>query len=236
MSDVYPPPPPLPAARPASTGYDFLRPFVFLFDDPRWLPKVLIGGAFFLLATILIGIPFLLGYFAKVTRNVIAGEPQPLPEWVDLGELFSEGLVLLLVGVIYLLPVAILSTLIAIPAAITGASDQAAIRDAGGAIFGCASCIVSMLSFAVSLLLPAAMLMVITTRQLGAAFDFKRMWAFISANIGNYLLALLTQIIASILSAAGLILLCIGVVFTQFWASVVTAHAFGQVYRASPVK
>jgi len=236
MSEVYAPPPPPPAVPPAPTGYDFLRPFVFLFDDPRWLPKVLIGGAFFLLATMVIGIPFLLGYFAKLTRNVIAGDPRPLPEWVELGELFSEGLLLLCAGVIYLLPVAILSTLIAIPAAITGASDHEGVRDVGGAVFGCASCIVSMLSFAVTLFLPAAILMVITTRQLGAAFDFKRIWAFISANIGNYVLALLAQIIASMLSFAGIMLLCIGIIFTQFWASLVTAYAFGQVYRASPVK
>ena len=236
MSEIYAPPPPPPAVPPASTGNDFLRPFVFLFDDPRWLPKVLIGGAFFLLATILVGIPFLLGYFAKLTRNVIAGDPHPLPEWVELGELFSEGLLLLCVGVIYLLPVAILSTLIAIPAMIAGASEQDSIRDAGGAIFGCAQCIVSMLGFVVSLLLPAAMLMVITTRRLGAAFDLKRIWAFISANIGNYVLALLTQIIASVLSVAGIMLFCIGIIFTQFWASVVTAYAFGQLYRTSPVK
>ena len=118
MSDVYAPPPPPPPVGSAPTGYDFLRPFVFLFDDPRWLPKVLIGGAFFLLATLFVGIPFLLGYVAKLIRNVIAGDPRPLPEWDDLGELFSEGLLLLCVGLVYMVPVAILSILIAIPAAL----------------------------------------------------------------------------------------------------------------------
>jgi Protein of unknown function (DUF4013) len=236
MSDVYePPPPPLPAA-PPSTGYDFLRPFVFLFDDQRWLPKVLMGGAFFLLAVLIVGIPFLLGYIAKLIRNVIAGDPTPLPEWVDLGDLFSEGLTLFGVGLIYMLPMTILSILISIPAALTGASSQEEIRAIGSGVFGCASCIVSMASFAISLLLPAALLMVVTTRRFSAAFEFGAIWSFIRANVGNYLLAIVTEMLASLVSGVGLVLCCVGIVFTQFWAAVVTAYALGRVYRAATVR
>ncbi|GAC1431158.1 MAG: DUF4013 domain-containing protein [Thermoanaerobaculia bacterium] len=236
MTDVALPPPPPPPPVPSAAGYDFLRPFVFLFDDPQWLPKVLIGGVFVLFSTFVVGIPFLLGYLAKLTRNVIAGDPTPLPAWTDLGELFGEGLVLFGVVLVYTLPASILSILIAIPAALTGASEQAAIRDIGGGIFGCASCVVSLVSFATTLILPAAILMTITTRRFGAAFDLRRVWSFISANMGNYLLALVVEVIAWMLSLTGLILLCVGVIFTQFWGAIVTAYAFAQVYRTSPVK
>ncbi len=236
MTDVYTPPPPPPPPSPSKPEYDFLRPFVFLFDDPRWLPKVMIGGAFVLFSVMLVGIPFLLGYLAKMVRNIVAGDPTPLPEWTDFGELFGEGLMLLLVGLIYTLPVAVLSILIAIPAAITGGSEQEAVRDIGGGIFGCASCIVSFVGLGINLLLPAAMLMAVMSRRFGAAFEFGRIWSFIRANVGNYILAIIVEIVASMLSMAGLMLLCVGIIFTHFWAATVAGFAFAQVYRTSAVK
>jgi hypothetical protein len=205
-----------------------------MFDDPRWLPKVLIGGLFFLLSTVVVGIPFLLGYVARMTRNIISGDPLPLPEWNDLGEFFGEGLVLFAVGLIYMLPVSILSILVAIPAAIVDAVNQPALRDVGAGIVTCASCVLSMLSFVITLILPAALLMVITTRRFGAAFEFKSVWGFISRNIGNYLMALVTELVAYILSFAGLALLCAGVIFTFFWGVLVTGYAFANVWRAAP--
>jgi len=211
-----------------------VRPFVFVFNDPRWMKKVLIGGVFVLLSTVLVGIPFLLGYVARLTRNVIARAPQPLPEWDDLGEFFGEGLVLFAVGLIYMLPVSILSILVAIPAAIVDSVNQPAIRDVGAGIVTCASCLLSLLSFTITLILPAALLMVMATRRFGAAFEIQHVWAFISQNIGNYVMALVTELIAYVLSFAGLALLCVGVVFTFFWGVVVTGYAFANVYREAP--
>ena len=109
MSDVYVPAPPPPPPPQPQAGYDFLRPFVFLFDDPRWLNKTLMGGLFILLSLFLVGVPFVLGYLAKTIRNVVAGVVHPLPEWDELGEYFNEGLVLFGVSLIYTLPIAVLS-------------------------------------------------------------------------------------------------------------------------------
>ena len=98
MSDVpHTPPPPAP---PPPT-YDFVRPFAFTFDDPRWLPKILLGGLFYILGIFIVGIIFVLGYQARLARNVIAGVEHPLPEWDDLGEYFAEGLRLM--GVVLVL-------------------------------------------------------------------------------------------------------------------------------------
>ncbi len=234
MSGVYTPPQPPPPQPPPTAGYDVLRPFVFVFNDPRWLSKVLIGGVFILLSAVAVGIPFLLGYVARMTRSIIAGDPQPLPEWDDLGEFFGEGLVLFAVGLIYMLPVSILSILVAIPAAIVDATSQPAVHDVGAGIVTCASCVLSMLSFVITLLLPAALLMVITTRRFGAAFEFGRVFAFISQNIGNYVMALVTELVAYVLSFAGLGLLCVGIFFTSFWGVLVTGYAFANTYRLAP--
>src|SRR5476651_409800 len=182
MSGVYAPPQPPPPPPPSSSGYDVLRPFVFLFDDPRWVPKVMIGGLFVLLSTVVAGIPFLLGYTARMTRNIIAGDPRPLPEWDDLGEFFGEGLMLFAVGLIYMLPVSILSILVGIPAALVDNITQPGLHEVGAGIVTCASCFVSMLSFVITLILPAAMMRVIATRRFGAAFEFKDVWVFITRN------------------------------------------------------
>src|SRR6185503_25419 len=76
------------APRPLDLG----RAFRFVVEDPDWIKKILIGGAFTLLAAVLVGAPFVMGYLVRLTRNVARGEPRPLPEWNDLGGLFMEGL------------------------------------------------------------------------------------------------------------------------------------------------
>src|SRR6185369_381584 len=114
-----PPPPPAPGPPPGSeppkTTFDFVKPFAFVFEDARWINKVLIGGIFQLLAMMLIGVPFLLGYLAKLVRNVIADVALPLPEWDDLGEMFNEGLRLVGVAILYALPFIMLICMVMLP-------------------------------------------------------------------------------------------------------------------------
>src|SRR6266545_6822596 len=166
MTDVYapPPPPPPPPARPGSVAFDFIRPFAFVFEDPRWLPKVLIGGLFVLASFVLIGAFFLFGYIAKLVRNVIAGVQHPLPEWDDLGEYFGEGLLLFVVALIYSAPVIVLAIVVAVPAAIMSAAAQNDnMRDLTSGVFGCAWCLVAPFTLALWVIVPAALLMVITS-------------------------------------------------------------------------
>ena len=54
----------------------------------------------------------MLGYFSRTLRNVVAGEPRPMPEWDDLGGIFNEGLRLTAVYLLYTLGiVAVLAAL-----------------------------------------------------------------------------------------------------------------------------
>src|ERR1700756_5008409 len=125
-----PPPPPPPASGPT---FDFLKPLTFVFDDPRWLQKVLIGGLFVIASFILIGVFFIFGYLARLARNVIRGDQHPLPEWDDLGEYFSEGVKLFVVGLLYAIPVVIVAAVIVVPMAIMGnSSDNETVRSMAG--------------------------------------------------------------------------------------------------------
>ena len=179
----------------------------------------------------LVGIFFIMGYVARLVRNVIAGEQYPLPEWDDLGDYFTEGFKLFAVSLIWFIPVIIFAVVLGLPAIIMSAAENEGLRNVGGGMLGCAWCFLFPLGFAISFFLPAALLMVVTTRRFGAGFEFARIWAFIRANIGNYLLAIVVYLVARFIAGFGIALLCVGVLFTEFWGMVVTGFAFAQVWR-----
>jgi hypothetical protein len=231
-----PPPPPPPPAAPAAESFDFVAPFTYAFEDPRWIQKILIGGLFYLLSFLLVGIFFVLGYMARVTRNVAARMQYPLPEWDDLGGYFNEGVKLFAVSLIYAIPIIILVILMIIPTILVGIASggHREANDFAGIVPGCFGCLIVPLSLAMSCWIPGAWLMTIMTGQIGAAFEFGRIWAFIRGNLANYLLAIVVFLVARMAAQFGVMLFCIGVLFTAFWALVVAAHALGQVWRLAP--
>ncbi len=238
MSDaqyIPPPPPPSippPPAPPLASGppqFDFGKPFTYVFEDPRWLQKVLIGGLFYLASFLLVGWFFILGYVAQVFRNIIADVKLPLPEWEDLGGFFNEGLRLFGISLIYCIPALFLMAIM-IPASILSETDNAALQ-AMGSVAGCVACLFVPLLLLTVFFLPAAVMFAVVEQRFGAAFEFARIWAFVRSNIGNYLLAVVIHIIAQHLGSFGVVLLCVGVIFTGFWSFLITAHGFAQVYR-----
>lgn len=226
-----PPPPVAPPPAPAGPQFDFAKPFTYVFEDPEWVQKILIGGLFYLAGFLIVGWFFIFGYVARVVRNVIAGQERPLPAWENLGEFFNEGIRLFGVGVVYVAPMIALAMMMIFPAIVADAVDNDALHALGGISAGCISCLFVPLSLAMLIFLPASLLFAAVEKRFGAAFEFKRIWPFIKENVGNYLLAVVVYLIARFLGGFGIVLLCIGVVFTGFWSFLITAHAFAQVYR-----
>jgi hypothetical protein len=225
------PPPPLPPRDP--NQFDFGKPFTYVFDDPRWMQKILIGGLFYLAGFLLIGWFFLLGYMSKVARNVITDQPTPLPEWDDLGEFFNDGARLIGVALLYILPFLALGLFFIFPAILMDAAGDGNdfAEFVGGGMLTCVWCLMVPLGLAVMILMPASLLFAAVERRFSAAFDFSRIFAFIRNNIGNYLLAVVVYLVARFLGGFGVFLLCVGVVFTGFWALLIMTHGFAQVYR-----
>lgn len=250
MSDVsytpppppQPPPPPappvvppmMPPGPPAGPQFDFGKPFTYVFDDPRWVPKILIGGLFYLAGFLIIGWFFIFGYVARTARNIINGLEHPLPEWEELGDFFAEGLRLFAVMLVYVIPFIVIALTVMIPAGILGALDNEGGQMVGGVLAGCLPCLILPLTLAMMFFMPASMLFAAVEQRFAAAFEFGRIWPFIRNNIGNYLLAIVVYLVARFLGGFGVILLCIGVIFTGFWSFLITAHAFAQVYRLAP--
>ena len=171
-----PPPPPPPAGPVRPLGYDFGKPFTFLFEDPNWIPKILIGGLFYLLGALIVGWFFILGYCAQLARNVISGVDHPLPEWEDLGTYFSEGLALFAVAFVYMLPLFVIGLSFVIPAMVMGSSHNEGLEALGSGMLGCMTCLIVPLSLMVALVLPSAMLRAVVHRRFGAAFEMTEVW------------------------------------------------------------
>jgi hypothetical protein len=230
---------------PAPSGsVDFGRAFTSVTEDPDWIKKVLVGGAFTLLSSILVGIPFVLGYFARTLRNVVDGAPRPLPEWDDLGGLFSEGLRLTAVYLVYLLGVAVvfggLGCALMMPAMLLGGARTSEFdpTQAVGAVSGLAMValygLFMLASLAMAVYMPAAIARATLRGTVGDGFDWRAIVAFIRANPGNYLLSLVVYLAASLIAQFGVVLCCVGIFPAVFWSYLVFAHALGQTIRLNP--
>src|SRR5262249_15065636 len=173
------------------------------------------------------------GYLARLVRNVIAGVQHPLPAWDDLGEYFTEGLRLFGVGVCYAVPIIALVMLFMVPTIAMSVTDNETLRDTGEMMSSCVWCLIMPFALALGVWMPAALLFTVVERRFSAAFEFAKIWNFIRSNAGNYVLAYVVRLVAGFIAQFGIILFCIGLVFTGFWAAVVGAYAFAQTYRLS---
>jgi hypothetical protein len=229
---------------PAPSGtIDFGRCFTFLTEDPAWLTKILVGGLFALLSAVLVGIPFLLGYWARTLKNVAAGK-RPLPEWDDLGGIFGEGLRLVGVYLVYALGLAVVLGLVGaillVPFMVLGSAGDlddgpaglfAAIGGLGSLLFWA---IIMVTSLAAAVYLPAAMARAAMRDSFAEGFAWREIGGFIRANLGNYALSVVVYLVASFLSQFGVILCCVGVFPAAFWAYEVLAFALGETVRLNP--
>ncbi len=230
-------------AAPAPQGsVDFGRSFTFVTEDPDWIKKILIGGVFTLACTILVGMPFVLGYFSRTLRNVVAGEPRPMPEWDDLGGIFNEGLHLTAVCLIYGLAIgvimAVLLGVMILPlVALSGGHGD--VPDAFGVVGGVGIvgvCGLAMLVYLVlAIFLPAALARSVLRGTVGDGFAWREILGFIRANPGNYLITLVIYLLASFLAQLGFLLCCVGIFPAAFWGYMVLAVALGQTVRLSAV-
>ena len=219
---------------------DFGRAFTFVGEDPEWLKKLLIGGAFTFACALLVGIPFVLGYFSRTLRNVVAQASPTLPEWDDLSGLFEEGLRLTAVYLVYLLGVlVVLGVLVAVallPVLATSGSgrpsDALAAFSALGvfALYG----ILMLVSLALAVYLPAALARAALRGNVSDGFAWRENLEFIRVNLANYALTLVSYLIASFLGQFGILLCCVGVFPAAFWGYLVLASALGQTVRLSP--
>jgi hypothetical protein len=222
---------------------DFGRSFTFVTEDPDWVRKILIGGVFSLACSVLVGIPFVLGYFSRTLRNVVAGEARPMPEWDDLGGLFNEGLRLTAVSLVYGLAVAVIvgvlvaAVVVPIVAVNAGHDDASEVLGLLGGLGILGLYGLGMLVYLVfAVFMPAALARSALRGTVADGFAWREILAFVKANLGNYLITLVIYLLASFLAQFGFFLCCVGVFPAAFWSYMVLAAALGQTVRLSSVR
>jgi len=227
----------------ASESIDFGRCFRVVTDDPDWVKKVLIGGAFTLLAYLLVGAFFIAGYWARLLKRAAAGEARPLPDWDDLGGIFGEGLKLVGLYLVYYLGVGLvigsMGCVLALFAggigALSGSHDaESALGVLGGIGLVGLYALLLVVGLLLALYLPAAFVRVVMRDSFAEGFAFGANFAFIRANLGNYLLSLVLLLVASFVAQFGVLLCCIGVFPAAFWAYCIFGYALGETVRLNP--
>ena len=212
---------------------DYGKAFTFVFDDEDWIKKLVIGG---ILSLIPIVNFIVLGYGLKVLKNVAEGAERPLPEWDDFGDYFVQGLMSFLGGLVWAIPLILVGMFSGLISYLTGydvRSDQGFWYYSGNACTFGLSCLSALYGLLMGAVMPAANTKYAISREFAAFFRFGEIFKYISANLGTYIIAVLLTWVAQFIAGFGLILCCVGVVFTAFWGTLVGNHLMGQVYRFS---
>lgn len=199
----------------------------FVFEDQKWIEKILIGGLIGLVP--IVGPLFLLGYMLKLVRNVRNGVAEPLPEWTDWGDLLIDGLKYAVVVFIWALPLIILYLFAFIPSALAGdsSSDASAIASFFAICFGCFAFLYAIL---LSLASPAILIKYAETSDIAAGLNVGAVLNFTKTYLGEIILVVIVGwAIGLVAGLIGLLLCVIGVIFTGFWGNLVYAHMAAQI-------
>lgn len=228
----------------------FGKSFTYAFEDREWLTKLLIGA-------LLIIIPILNivwgGYTTEIIRRVSRNDPEPLPGWDDFGKHFMDGLILVIAGVVYSLPIICVSV-IAIPLFFIPVYSQAnaqnlptAAGTGGAVLFGC---LMLLYSLFLSFLFPAVQINFARHGTFGSCFEFSKIIKIATGNLGTFVTAWLMYIVIGFvvglvfggISAILSVIPCVGWILAVIITAVATpytmliyAHLFGQVSALAPV-
>ncbi len=199
------------------------RSFKFAFTSPKAFGKLALGGLFSLLFFTVFFPIVVMGYMMRVLCDALEGRDAKLPDW-SLGELFNEGLMPILVVLVYCSPLIAIMIL-----------EQALI-----AIFGLSiplSILFLLLhltiTIVVSMLVPIALIRFAVKGSMKAAFNFGEIVGFIKKNKGSFFTAWGLSFAVGAVSSIGLFVFVIGIFFTNFIAGLITMHLYASAYRAS---
>ena len=210
---------------------DIGKAFSYVFEDERWISKVLIGG-------LLIWIPIVnfavFGYTLKVAQNVAQDNPRPLPEWGEFGDHFMRGLYWIVIQIVYLLPGILLYGLFTCVLVGVGSAASERSSDGAGALGVLSLCLLPLIFLvflAGTVLAYAGIARYAATNSLSEAFKFAEVIALVRNNLGDWIMLILVAILAGIVAQLGIIACGVGVLFTAFYAQCVNGHALGQIIR-----
>ncbi len=171
------------------------RAFKAMFDDPKWVTKLLLAFVFEIL--IVTG-PAVGGYWLQYMRNVARGQDTPLPEWDRFGTYWVQGFMVFVAAMVYIVVGLLLLIIGIIPAAILlqAAVVEYAITERVGSLFALGSIwkkVTTYTSFwtawAVGLGLGVVINVVTGIFRAGSNTSFTALGSLIAVVLGLYTLA-----------------------------------------------
>ncbi len=211
---------------------EIMEEIKFPSKDSEWIQKVLIGGvvAIIPIVNLIAG-----GYFLKVMKGAMDGKPG-IPKWDDWGNLFMNGLMAAIIGLIYMIiPILILvvSAGNIIGAAISE-NPEMLFTAIAGALGG--FLIAALLALIFGFLLPMALSMYVRENNFGAAFRVSEVISRIRSVFGDYLtvfvIVIFLYLVIGVLSGIPLLGFLI-MIFGSFYVGAVAYNMFGDVCARS---
>jgi len=213
---------------------DIGKAFSFVFEEDRWIEKILIAAAIMLGGVVLgvLIIPAILaylllaGYGLEITRRVIQRTTPTLPEWDNWGAFLSDGLQVLVINIVYAIPIILTSICLGIPMGIAGEEAQ----EINSALSGLLGCLNFLWSIVLGVFLPAAIARFAVDGKLSSAFRFGEVFSLVRNHIKEYLVVLVMGWVASLVGGLGLLVCGVGWLVTAPYSTWITSHLYGQAY------
>lgn len=218
---------------------DIGKSFSFVFEDDRWITKILIAAAILAVGWVfvwLLGIPLILaflllaGYQIEITRRVIRGVTPVLPEWEDWGKLLAEGVKFAVIGLVYALPAIAVSICLGVPLSLLGENGNGDPTWASWVFGGPLTCFSILWGIFTALVLPAAVGFYVANDNLADAFRFGDVVRFTYKNLTTYIITAVMSWAAGLIGGLGTWLCLIGWLATYPYSIMVTGHIYGQAY------
>ena len=209
---------------------DFGLAFSYVFEDEDWVKKLAIASV---LCLTVIGIIPVLGWGLEVIRRVIKEEPEPLPDWSEFGQYFVKGLLIVLVGFIYSLPIIVIGSCNAGTGTLLGNTGEDFATAAIWILTMCLSCLYILYGLGISLVLPAALGNYAASGEFGSVFKLGKIFKIVKDNLGNYGLVFLGMLLSYIIVPLGTVACGIGIAVTTAYAILFNSHLMGQAYKVA---
>jgi len=191
-------------------GLDFNQIFLFPFKDAEARKYFLIGCAVSLAAFIIPVIPILLllGYTARIAKQVFNNETPHMIAWEDWGKMLEDGARMFGVRMVYLLPIFILVfplILAAIGMSLVIENVNSADANSIIIVFSLITmgimCLLTPISLSLAVITPAAEMHAVDKHEFAAGFRFREWWLIFRANLSGFIAAFVIYFVTSMILA-----------------------------------